>query len=151
MSAPDWQAWHFLLGDWVGEGGGGPGQGAGSFTFELDLQQTILVRRNHADYPAAKDQPASVHDDLMVVYQETGRPTRAIYFDNEGHVINYTVEFSKDGKAVTFLSDVVQSTPRFRLTYVHEEEGAVGIAFEIALPDKPQQFFAYLNGRARRQ
>ncbi len=38
-------------------------------------------------------------------------------FDNEGHVIRYTAEFSADQKTLVFLSDRLPSAPRYRLTY----------------------------------
>jgi len=79
-----WDAWQFLIGEWVSEGGGAPGQATGGFSFNLDLQGRILVRKNHADYPATKDRPAFSHDDLMIVYPESeGKPARAIYFDSD--------------------------------------------------------------------
>ncbi len=78
------------MGEWQGEGGGDPGQGTGTFTFAHDLDNTIIVRKNHSVYPATKNKPAFTHDDQMTIYQ-TGNTTRAIYFDNEGHVINYNV------------------------------------------------------------
>lgn len=71
MSSPNWDAWEFLLGEWIGEGGGKPGQGGGSLVFHLDLQQRILIRKNHVDFPATNDQPAVAHDDLTLIYQET--------------------------------------------------------------------------------
>ena len=37
MTPPNWDAWQFLLGEWVGEGGGAPGQGGGGMTFHFDL------------------------------------------------------------------------------------------------------------------
>ena len=50
-----WGPVEWLLGDWTGEGGGGPGQGSGSFSFKPDLQGKILVPKNRAEYPAAKE------------------------------------------------------------------------------------------------
>jgi len=35
--SPNWDAWKFLIGKWVGEGTGDMGQGMGYFTFEPDL------------------------------------------------------------------------------------------------------------------
>jgi hypothetical protein len=32
--SPNWDAWKFLIGKWVGEGASDVGQGAGYFTFE---------------------------------------------------------------------------------------------------------------------
>jgi len=92
-NAAGWGSVQYLVGDWTGEGGGGPGQGAGSFSFKPDLQGKILVRKNRAEYPAAKERAASVHDDLMVIYRDTPEAAlRAIYFDSEGHTIRYEVQ-----------------------------------------------------------
>jgi len=149
--AVSWDDWQFLLGEWIGERGGQPGQGIGTFAFSLELQNTILVRKNHAEYPATKDRPAFSHDDLMVVHQEAGKPTQAIYFDNEGHVINYTVGFSEDKNGVTFLSELMPSAPRFKLTYTKGEKDTVLIKFEIASPGKPEEFSPYLEAKAKRK
>jgi hypothetical protein len=147
----NWDSWKFLVGDWVGEGSGQPGQGSGSFSFHFELQGKILVRKNRSDYPATKDRPAVSHEDLMVIYPEAGEtPNRAIYFDNEGHVIHYAATFADDGNSVTFLSDAAPSAPRFRLTYVKGKEGKVTIRFEIAPPGKPEAFSTYLEGAAHR-
>src|ERR1700736_3539040 len=87
-----WAPMEFLLGDWVGEGGGGPGQGAGEFSFHKDLDGKVAVRKNFAEYPAAKNRPALRHDDLMIVYPDSSSGAlRAIYFDNDGYVIHYSV------------------------------------------------------------
>jgi hypothetical protein len=85
-----WQPLEFLVGEWRGEGSGGPGQGSGGFTFAWDLQKAVLVRKNHAEYPAQQGRPAAVHDDLTVISVEGDR-LRADYWDNEGHVIRYAV------------------------------------------------------------
>lgn len=147
-----WAAWRFLVGEWTGEGSGQPGQGSGSFSFAFDLGGKILVRRNRSDYPATKDRPAASHEDLLVVYQASeGSPTRAIYFDNEGHVIQYAVNFSEDQKVLTFLSDPAPSTPRFRLTYTKSDNHTLGVKFEIAPPGQPGSFSTYLEGVARRK
>ena len=69
-SPPNWDRWQFLIGDWIGEGSGQPGQGTGGFSLQPDLEGRVLVRKNRADYPAAKDRPAFSHQDLMVVYPE---------------------------------------------------------------------------------
>src|SRR5215813_6506704 len=141
----NWEAWQFLLGEWEGKGGGAPGQGAGGFTFSLDLQKRILVRRNHSDYPATDKQPAFSHEDLMVIYQETDKPARAIYFDNEGHIIHYNVEFSPDQNSIVFLSELSPSTPQFRLTYNKESRNSLAIKFEIAPPGASGKFSTYLQ------
>ena len=111
---PDWGPAQFLVGHWTGEGSGQPGTGTGAFSFTPDLQGTVLLRRSFADYPAAHGKPASRHDDLMVVYHgETAGELRAIYFDNEGHVIRYSGTAS--GRGVVFVSDGKPGEARYRL------------------------------------
>lgn len=144
------EGWRFLMGEWVGEGGGQPGQGSGWFSFLPDLQQKVLVRRNHSEFPAQGGRPAAVHDDLMVVWREGADATRAIYFDNEGHVIRYTVELAADARSAVFVSEP-GAGPRFRLTYRETEPGRVSLKFEIAPPDKPDAFSLYIESTARRK
>ena len=141
-----WAPLEFLIGEWTGEGGGGPGQGQGGFSFLPDQNGTILIRKNRADYPAAKDRPAYSHTDLMMIYREPNETKlRAIYFDTEDHVIHYSVQPSADGNSVQFLSD------NFRLTYRKTGADTVAIKFEIAPPDKPGAFATYIDATARRQ
>ena len=147
-----WAPLEFLLGEWVGEGGGAPGQGAGGFSFHPDLQRKILVRKSCAEYPATKDRPAFRHDDLTIVYQQPGTDRlRAVYFDNEGHVIEYAVEVSGDTNTVRFVSEPAASSPRYRLTYRLTGDETVAIQFEISPPGKPDSFSTYLEASARRK
>ena len=140
-----WAPLEFLIGEWTGEGGGGPGQGSGGFSFLPDQNGTILIRKNRADYPAAKDRPAFSHTDLMIVYKEPGESRlRAIYFDVEDHVIHYTVEPSADFRSVQFVSE------NYRLTYRKTGADTVAIKFEIAPPDKAGAFATYIEATARR-
>jgi len=146
----NWDAFKFLMGEWVGEGTGAPGEGTGGFTFTFDLQNTILVRKNYANYPATKDRPAFRHDDLMIVSQEMGK-TKAVYFDNEQHVINYSVTVSGDSNSVVFVSDATPSAPRFRLTNTKAGTDKITILFEMAPPGKPESFARYIEATARRK
>src|SRR5690349_15617381 len=98
---PAWEQFAFLVGTWTGEGGGGPGEGTGGFSFQYELGDNVLVRKNRADYPMTKDRPAFSHEDLMVIYRESpAAPFRAEYFDTEGHVIHYAINFSKDHDSI---------------------------------------------------
>ena len=146
---PDWKAFQFLIGDWVGEGSGSPGTGGGGFTFGLELQGHVLVRHNHTEFPASQGRPAYIHDDLLVVYQEKDG-FKAVYWDNEGHVIHYTVSFAPD-KSLVFVSGKMAGAPRQRLSYRDLGNGGLGIRFEIAPPDKPDDFKVYLDGAARKK
>ena len=147
----NWDAFRFLLGEWVGEGAGAPGEATGGFSFNFDLEGKILVRRNRADYPATKDKPAYSHTDLMMIYQEPVGQVRAIYFDNEGHVIHYSVSFSKDQNTLTFLGDPSPSAPRFRFTYNKAKNDSMTFRFDIAPPGKPEAFSKYIEGSLHRK
>ncbi len=147
-----WTALRSLVGSWEGVGSGSPGTGGGSFSFASDLDGKVIVRKSHSEYPASEGRPATVHDDLLVAYREdTTQSVRAIYFDNEGHVIHYTVDASPDGKTVTFVSSAEPSAPRYRLSYIQGEKEKVTIRFEIAPPGKADAFKMYLEGKAKRK
>jgi hypothetical protein len=137
----------FLVGEWKGEGDGKPGQSTGLAAFRFDLDGKVLVRRSHADYPAASGRPASHHEDLMTLFQEGGQ-LKALYLDNEGHVIRYLGATVPSG--VTFTSEPGPG-PRFRLTYLKAaEEDRVALRFEIAPPGKPEAFSTYLEAATRK-
>ncbi len=145
---PDWSSLRFLIGEWIGEGSGEPGKGTGGFDFVFDLDEQIIVRHNRSDYPATKDRPAFSHNDLLIIYP--GNQMQAMYFDNEGHVINYNCQLSSDGDTVTFVSAVQPKTPRFRLSYVKKAADTLLIIFEFAPPSNPDEFVQYLSGLAYR-
>ena len=150
-SQPDWQPWAFLHGKWVGEGSAEVGQGSGYFTFEPDLQNKAWIRRNHSEYPATKDRPKYVHDDLMIVYFDpAAHLTRAFYCDTEQHVIHYTASFSADGKTLTFLSDPQEGAPRFRLTYTRTAPDQMSLTLETAQPSKPDEFKKIVEGKVKK-
>jgi hypothetical protein len=142
---------NFLLGEWIGEGGGTPGQGTGAFTFTNDLQNSIIIRRNYAEYPASADKPAYRHDDLTIIYQTPDDTIRAQYFDNERHVINYIVNADTLKKSATFISAVMPSSPRYRLTYSIAKTDTASIKFEIAPPGQPEAFSTFIEAAAHRK
>jgi len=132
-------------------GRGDPGEGAGSLPFAFYLQR-VIIRKSHTDYPAAGNRPAFAHDDLMIVYSAGAQKEfKADYYDNEGHVIHYAIEFSNDGRTCTFVSDVIAAQPRFRLTYAQVKAGHVAIKFEIAPPNDPEKFKVYVEGTAKKK
>jgi hypothetical protein len=147
----NWEDWNYFLGEWTGEGEGAPGQGSGGFRFDFDLQGQILLRRNFAEYPATAEKPAYRHDDLMIIYRDPAQGFRAMYWDNEGHIIFYAAEFSQDKNKLTLLGDIMPSAPRFRFTYQKVNDDVMGIKFEIAPPGKPEDFSPYIEATARRK
>jgi hypothetical protein len=143
-----WNKLNYLIGNWKGEGNGIPGEGGGYFTFKLDLDQNILVRTSHTEYPATKGRPATNHNDLMIIYRDyTGTPKRAIYFDNENHVINYSITYPND-KDIVFISDKIANVPTFRLTYSIVDEITVNIRFEMS--QDGEKYFTYVEGKSKR-
>jgi len=106
----------FLEGEWQGEGDGKPGQSGGAATLRFELQGQTLVRRSHADYPAANGRAASHHEDLMTLFVER-RQLKALNLDNEAHVIRYEVASGSEG--AIFTSEPGPG-PRFRLTYLRK-------------------------------
>jgi len=142
-----WDKWNWLIGEWVGEGSGQTGQGIGAFSVKPDLYNKILVRKNHSEYPAKGNKPQIIHDDLMVVYLDlTGSPSKAIYFDNEGHVINYGVTYAN--KTIVLTSDKSPNFPVFRLTYILLDNGTINVTFEIS--QDGDKFSIYTQGLCKK-
>ncbi len=143
-----WDNWAQLIGIWAGEGSGQPGQGGGSFTFSFDLDKKIIIRKSHSEYPAANNKPGIIHDDLMVIYPGTGsEPAKAIYFDNESHVINYTVTYAE--KDIILTSNKSPNAPVFRLTYSFLNTDTVNVKFEMS--QDGEKFTTYIEGISKRQ
>ena len=137
-----------LLGTWVAEADARAPGVTGRASFSRELGDRVVVRKNHASYPARDGKPAYTHDDLMVLFSEDGR-LRAAYFDNEGHVIRYEVQAPSTSKLV-FLSETRPGAPRFRLTYAWPVAGSLELTFEIA-PPGATEFRPYISARLRRE
>ncbi len=140
--------WSSLLGQWTSESSAGVAAGTCAFRFELGGH--ILVRTNHAEVLANDSRAAGPHDDLMVIYPGTsGAEARATYWDNEGHVIEYSGTWSADGSALTFLSKPGPG-PQFRLTYKKLEKDRLNVSFDMAPPGQAGAFKTYTSGVIRR-
>ena len=136
-------------GEWLDAGTGDPGAGSGGSSFALELDGKILVRHNRADYPAAPDRPAVAHRDLLIVYPGTCDSLfRAIYFDNEGHAIQYRVLSPAAGGRAIYDSDGPEPGPRFRLTYETQAGGGIAVTFFTAPPGG--ELTRYVAGTLRR-
>ena len=143
-----WDKFAYLLGSWKGEGSGTPGQEEGTFSFKMDLDKNILVRKSRSEYPATENKSAAIHNDLMIIYRDaTGTPGKAIYFDNEKHIINYAITFPSI-KEITFTSDKIPNIPTFRLTYRIIDDVTVDTIFEISKDG--EHFFAYIQGKSKK-
>ncbi len=148
QKSPNWGIWNQLTGSWVGEGNGKPGQGEGECSFTFDLDKNILVRKNHTVISAIKDKKEVIHDDLMIIYADSlGLTNRAIYFDNESHVINYSIINSDT--TIILTSEIRLGLPQFRLTYSFVNKETLTSKFEISLNSK--DFFTYIEGTSKKK
>ena len=109
----------FLKGTWEAKATRPDGVAVnGTYSFAPDLKGTILARHDLSQ--TSCHGPANFdceHGDLLYVYRDApGGRLKAIYFDNEGHVIHYIVSTPSPTSA-EFLSDGSQPGPQFRLIY----------------------------------
>jgi hypothetical protein len=140
----------FLLGSWEAktQGGSAGAAGSGTYTFRLELKGHVLARHSAA---AGCTGPADFdceHGDLLYLYQDAaGEPLKAIYFDNEGHVIHYEVT-APAPKTAVLVSAASQQGSEYRLIY--ELKGAVMWGkFQMRLPGQ-SDFRSYLEWSGRR-
>src|SRR6185369_7255723 len=140
QTADAWKQFDFLLGKWTGVAGEKDtplGAGQGQFSFLPELNRKIVVRRNNASYASGAQ-----HDDLMIIYLDSPTaPPRAIYFDTEGHTIQYNITIPAPNRVV-FESDSAQPGPSYRLTYWLEGPALNG-KFEVA----GKQYMAWTSKR----
>jgi hypothetical protein len=149
-SSPELEPLAFLLGEWLSPGTGQPGEPTGKTEFSRSLQDRVILRNNHADYPAAPGRPGSRHEDLMIIYAPPSDSIRADYFDSEGHAIRYIVQVPEPHYAI-FLSEPQAGQPRFRLSYRLEPTGVLKGAFDIAPAGEPEAFKPYLAWESRKE
>jgi hypothetical protein len=140
MPTDPWQALSFLEGTWDAhtQGGSAKAQSSGTYTFKPELKHHVLVRRSR-DAATCKGPTRfdCEHSDVLYVYQEArDQPLKAIYFDNEGHVIHYDVSTPDLGSAV-FISDGSPSGPQFRLVYELKDAVMSG-KFQMRMPGQAE-------------
>ena len=112
-----WQTLSFLIGTWDARtAGGSAAQVVGTYTFQMELKGHVLARHAVASDCKGPQDFDCQHADMLYVYQDSsGTGFKAIYFDNEGHVIHYAVT-TPGPSTVIFLSEP-NPGPRFRLVY----------------------------------
>jgi hypothetical protein len=125
----------FLEGTWEATATSSEGATAmGTYTFRTELGNHVLAR--HSSSGAGCKGPETFdcdHHDLLYVFQDApGQPLKAIYFDNEGHVIHYVVS-TPGATSAMFLSESSQPGPQFRLLYELKEATMWG-KFQMRMP-----------------
>ncbi len=146
-----WQSLNFLQGTWaaISQGGSAGATSSGSYAFEFELQQHVLARVSAG--PVNCIGPKSfdcLHSDLLYIYQDAdGQPFKAIYFDNEGHVIHYEVS-TPDPTTAVFLSEAGPG-PQYRLTYQLKKSTMFG-KFQVRMPGQTD-WKSYLEWSGEKQ
>jgi hypothetical protein len=142
---PPWKALEFLIGTWDAktQGGSAGAATAGAYSFKMELRDHVLAR--HSSSSGCKG-PADFdceHGDLLYVYPDgPERSYKAIYFDNEGHVIHYEVSTPTPTTAI-FVSNPSQPGPQFRLSYELKGSTMYG-KFQMRMPGQTE-FKSYLE------
>lgn len=151
-STDRWGALEFLEGTWEADtqAGSAKAEVSGTYSFKFELKHHVMVR--HTDDSAACKGPATFdceHSDVLYIYQEAAnQPLKAIYLDNEGHVIHYAVS-TPDAVTAAFISEASPSAPQFQLIY--QRKGAVlSGKFQMRMPGQTE-WKSYLewNGAKR--
>jgi len=140
-----WKSLQFLVGTWEAhtQGGTAGAAGAGKYTFQAELHNHVLARHSSSEKCSGPADFDCEHSDLLYVYQESpGQSYRAIYFDNEGHVIHYDVSVPTPTTAV-LLSEPFRPGPQFRIIYELKEAKMYG-KFQMRAPGQTE-FHSYLE------
>ena len=125
----------FLEGEWSAATAGGNGAPTvvGAYVFRRELGGHVLARHSSSASCKGPIDFDCEHGDLLYVYPEgPDQNLKAIYFDNEGHVIHYSVSTPAPGSA-TFLSDPSIPGPQFRLVYELKDKAMSG-KFQMHMP-----------------
>lgn len=133
QTVDSWQALSFLEGTWQAKTGeGSSAKVTGTYTFAKELKGHILARHGVVAGCTGPEAFDCEHSDLLYVFEERpGQPLKAIYFDNEGHVIHYALS-TPDATTAVFLSEPGPG-PRFRLVY-HLEHAVMLGKFQMQMP-----------------
>ena len=141
-----WKALQFLEGTWEAKTGPGGPTSTGTYTFVKELDGHVLARHGRTAYckgPAGFD---CEHGDLLYVFPDgPGQTLKAIYFDNEGHVIHYDVT-TPSPTSVVFLSDAATPGPQFRLAY-ELKDGAMAGKFQMHMPGQDWKSYLEWSGK----
>jgi hypothetical protein len=140
-----WKPLQFLVGTWDAKtiGGSAGAASSGAYEFKLELKNHVLARRTMSGQCKGPADFNCEHTDVLYVYAESpGGRLKAIFFDNEGHVIHYDVSAPR-ADSVVFSSDPAAPGPVFRLSYELKGQELFG-RFEIRMPGKTD-FAPYLE------
>ena len=146
-----WGSWKFLVGEWAREENGQPDLPEVKFSFVPDLKGKVLIRRGNAEEPdTGRTRRPQEHGDIMIVYlTNSNHPSKAIYFDDKGRTINYSVSVMDNGNIV-FTSPAIDKSPRYRLTYMPLKSDMIRVKIESSPPGKSAAFALAYEGNCLR-
>jgi hypothetical protein len=137
--------WNWLIGEWKDIVSRQSGNESITFSFVFDLDKKVIVRKSNRKYIDKTDGEKTIHQDLTIIYpDQSGKPDRAICFDNEGHIINYKVTF--EGKSVIFKNYDRGNSPVYRLTYIRTGDETISRKFEFSRDG--ENFTTYEEGNS---
>jgi hypothetical protein len=151
----------FILGTWTAAtapAGNAGAQVLGTYTFSRDLAGHALQRTGTvATCKGPQDFDCNHHDQLTIFPDANALAAHhssllALYLDNEGHVIYYTISLPDPHTAV-FNSQGPPSEPKFRLIYHLEGSGPKAVMigkFQSAAPGS-EEFHSHLEWSGTRQ
>ncbi len=104
--ADSWQPVKFLQGTWQAKtGDGSAAKVTGTYTFAKELKGHVLARHSTVTGCTGPEAFDCEHGDLLYIFEDSpGQPLKAIYLDNEGHVIHYALS-TPDARTAIFLSE----------------------------------------------
>ena len=149
QTADSWQPVNFLEGTWQAKTGeSSAAKVIGTYTFAKELKGHVLARHGTVAGCTGPEAFDCEHADRLYIFEERpGQPLKAIYFDNEGHVIHYAVS-TPDATTAVFLSEPGPG-PRFRLVY-HLEHAVMSGKFQVQMPGQ-EDWKSYLEWSGGKQ
>jgi hypothetical protein len=106
-----------------------------------------MVRKSHSEYPQSEGKSPLIHDDLMIIYTDNSENAcKAIYFDNEGHTIHYTITYPNN--TIVLTSEKMVGSPVFRLVYTLLDSEICNTKFEMS--QDGEKFSTYIEGKSKR-
>lgn len=131
------QSLTFLEGSWEAktEAGSAGAKASGTYTFKRELGNHLLARISNSSGCTGPESFDCEHRDLLYIFED-GAALKAIYFDNEGHVIHYDVSIPTPSIAI-FLSESSRPGPQFRLVYELKGEVMTG-KFQMRAPGQSE-------------
>lgn len=148
-----WEPFQFLIGQWMGTGEGKSGESYVRRDYRYKFDRKFIYYHNRAVFkPSEKNRKGEIHEDFGVLsYDKIHKLYVFRQFHREGFVNQYVVEFSADGRTVTFTSENLENSPpgwKVRLVIQNEGTDKISERFELAGPGK--EFGCLMTNRLTR-